>query len=80
MATRTLRSPKEKLATLLTLPYMPCGAKLPVFLLLAGVFFPGSEATVMMCMLLAGWVSALIIARLLRSTIIRGESLSLIHI
>ena len=53
---------------------MPCGAKLPVFLLLAGVFFPGSEATVMMCMLLAGWVSALIIARLLRSTIIRGES------
>ena len=74
MATRTLRSPKEKLATLLTLPYMPCGAKLPVFLLLAGVFFPGSEATVMMCMLLAGWVSALIIARLLRSTIIRGES------
>lgn len=74
MATRTLRSPKEKLATLLTLPYMPCGAKLPVFLLLAGVFFPGSEATVMMCMLLAGWVCALVIARLLRSTIVRGES------
>ena len=38
MATRTLRSPKEKLATLLTLPYMACGAKLPVFLLLVGVF------------------------------------------
>ena len=38
MATRTLRSPKEKLATLLTLPYMTCGAKLPVFLLLAGAF------------------------------------------
>ena len=36
MATRTLRSPKEKLATLLTLPYMACGAKLPVFLLLVG--------------------------------------------
>lgn len=74
MATRTLRSPKEKLATLLTLPYMPCGAKLPVFLLLAGVFFPGSEATVMMGMLLAGWLCALVIARLLRSTIIKGES------
>lgn len=74
MATRTLRSPKEKLATLLTLPYMPCGAKLPVFLLLAGVFFPGSEATVMMSMLLAGWVCALVVARLLRSTIIKGES------
>ncbi len=74
MATRTLRSPKEKLATLLTLPYMACGAKLPVFLLLAGVFFPGQEASVMMGLILAGWVFALLIARLLRSTIIRGES------
>ena len=44
MATRTLRSPKEKLATLLTLPYMACGAKLPVFLLLVGVFFPENPA------------------------------------
>lgn len=74
MATRTLRSPREKLATLLTLPYMPCGAKLPVFLLLAGVFFPGSEAAVMMSMLLAGWACALVVARLLRSTVIKGES------
>lgn len=74
MATRTLRSPKEKLATLLTLPYFPCGAKLPVFLLLAGVFFPGSEAVVMLSMLLAGWVFALLVARALRSTIVRGES------
>ena len=49
MATRTLRSPKEKLATLLTLPYMACGAKLPVFLLLAGAFFPDNAATVMFC-------------------------------
>lgn len=74
MATRTLRSPREKLATLLTLPYMPCGAKLPVFLLLAGVFFPGSEAAVMMSMLLAGWACALVVAWLLRSTVIKGES------
>ena len=74
MATRTLRSPREKLATLLTLPYFPCGAKLPVFLLLAGVFFPEHEAAVMMLMLLAGWSFALIVAKLLRSTIIRGEA------
>lgn len=74
MATRTLRSPKEKLATLLTLPYMACGAKLPVFLLLAGVFFPGNEARTMFLLTLAGWAFALIVARLLRSTIIRGEA------
>jgi ferrous iron transport protein B len=53
---------------------MACGAKLPVFLLLSGVFFAGNEANIMMAMILAGWVFALVIARLLRSTIIRGES------
>lgn len=74
MATRTLRSPKEKLATLLTLPYMTCGAKLPVFLLLAGAFFPENAATVMFGIMLAGWVFALVVARLLRSSIVKGEA------
>lgn len=74
MATRTLRSPKEKLATLLTLPYMTCGAKLPVFLLLAGAFFPENAATVMFCIMLAGWIFALCVAKFLRSSIVRGEA------
>ena len=74
MATRTLRSPKEKLATLLTLPYMACGAKLPVFLLAAGIFFPESQAMTMFLLTLSGWVAALLVARLLRSTVVRGEA------
>lgn len=74
MATRTLRSPKEKLATLLTLPFMACGAKLPVFLLLVGVFFPEHPATTMFLLTLTGWIVALLIGKLLRSTIIRGEA------
>ncbi|WP_374287834.1 ferrous iron transport protein B [Desulfovibrio desulfuricans] len=74
MATRTLRSPKEKLATLLTLPYMTCGAKLPVFLLLAGAFFPDSAPTLMFLLTVVGWVMALLVARLLRSSIVKGES------
>jgi ferrous iron transport protein B len=37
MATRTLKSPRERLATLLTVPFMNCGAKLPVFALLIGL-------------------------------------------
>lgn len=73
MATRTLRSPKEKLATLLTLPYMACGAKLPVFLLLAGAFFGDDAPTVTFLVMLSGWVFALLVARLLRSTIVKGE-------
>ncbi len=74
MATRTLRSPKEKLATLLTLPYMPCGAKVPVFLLLIAAFFPEDPTTAFFVVLLAGWACALLVSLLLRHTIIKGES------
>ena len=74
MASRTLRSPKERLATILTLPFMTCGAKLPVFLLFVGVFFQEHQAAVMFLLTLTGWCAALIIARILRSTLIRGEA------
>ncbi len=74
MAARTLRSPKEKLATLLTAPFMACGAKVPVFILLSAAFFPRHGAQVMFVITLAGWAAALVVARLLRSSIIRGPS------
>ncbi len=74
MAARTLRSPREKLATLLTAPFMTCGAKLPIFLLLTGVFFPGAEATALFLITLGAWAAALLVARLLRSTVIKGPS------
>lgn len=74
MATRALRSPKEKLATLLVAPFMTCGAKVPVFLMLAAAFFPGKEAAVMSAVTLSAWVAALLVAKLLRSTVVKGES------
>ncbi len=74
MATRTLRSPKEKLATLLTAPFMPCGAKLPVFMLLVAAFFSEYKAQMMFSITLFAWVMALLVAKLVRSTIIRGKS------
>ena len=74
MATRTLRSPRERLATMLTAPFMACGAKVPVFLLLVTIFFEDNKALVMFLLTLAGWLAALLVARLLRSTIIKGEA------
>ncbi|MBU4377779.1 MAG: ferrous iron transporter B, partial [Proteobacteria bacterium] len=74
MATRTLRSPKEKLATIFVAPYMTCGAKVPVFLMLTAAFFPNNAAAVMLTITLGAWVMALVVARILRSTIIRGAS------
>jgi len=74
MATRTLKSPKERLATLLTVPFMSCGAKLPVFALLVAAFFANNEATIMLMITLVSWAGALLVAKFLRVTIIKGES------
>ncbi|GBC59731.1 ferrous iron transporter B [Desulfonema ishimotonii] len=74
MAARTLKSPREQLATLLTVPFMNCGAKLPVFALLVGVFFAENEALMMFIITIISWIGALLVAKLLRSTVIRGEA------
>jgi ferrous iron transport protein B len=74
MATRTLRSPKERIATLLTAPFMNCGAKLPVFALLIAAFFPHSRARMMFFLTLISWSGALLAAKLLRMTVVRGAS------
>lgn len=74
MAARTLRSPKEKLATMLTAPFLSCGAKVPVFLLIAAAFFPHNAAELLFVITLLGWGAALLTARILRSSLIRGEA------
>jgi ferrous iron transport protein B len=73
MATRTLRSPKERMATLLTVPFMNCGAKIPVLALLIGAFFSENRALFMFLFTMLAWVVALFAAKFLRMTILRGE-------
>lgn len=74
MATRTLRSPRERLATLLTVSFMNCGAKLPVLALLTATFFSQNQARFMFMLTLLAWAVALIAAKILRLTVLRGES------
>jgi ferrous iron transport protein B len=74
MATRTLKSPRERLATLLTVPFMNCGAKLPVFALLIAAFFARHEALIMFIITLGAWSGALLVAKLLRVTVIKGAA------
>lgn len=74
MATRTLKSPKERIATLLTVPFMNCGAKLPVFALLIAAFFTDKRVMMMSIITLISWMGALLAAKLLRATIIKGEA------
>ncbi|MDH3328415.1 MAG: ferrous iron transport protein B [Desulfobulbaceae bacterium] len=74
MATRTLRSPKERMATLLTVPFMNCGAKLPVLALLIGAFFSDHQARYMFLATVVSWSVALLAAKFFRMTVLRGES------
>ena len=78
MAARTIKGEKERLLTILTSPFMVCGAKLPVFALLISAFFPGDRSLLLMCVTVASWMAALVIAKGLGSTIVKGSSSSFI--
>ncbi|MEN8199177.1 MAG: ferrous iron transport protein B [Thermodesulfobacteriota bacterium] len=74
LATRTLRSPKERMATLLTVPFMNCGAKVPVLVLLIGAFFAEHKALYMFLFTMLAWLVALVAAKFLRMTVLKGEA------
>jgi ferrous iron transport protein B len=73
MATRTLKDPKARLATILVVPFMNCGAKLPVYSVLIGAFFAGQQATVLFGLTILSWALALLAAKFLRWIILPGE-------
>ncbi len=73
MATRTLESRRDRLTTMLVTPLMSCGARLPVYVLLAGAFFaPQVAGKVIFAIYLLGVILAVLMAKLFRSTILRG--------
>ena len=72
MATRTLRDPKERIATLLVVPFMNCGAKLPVFGMLIAAFFARDRARMLFVFTILSWSFALFAAKIIRSTVLRG--------
>ena len=74
LATRTLRSPKERMATLLTVPFMNCGAKVPIIALLISAFFSEHKAIYMFLFTLISWAVALLAAKFLRATVLRGAA------
>lgn len=74
MATRTLKNPKDRLITMLVLGFMNCGARLPVYVLFIGAFFPAySAGNVLFVIYIAGAILGLIVAKILRTTLFKGE-------
>lgn len=68
MATRTIESRSSRLITMLVIPFMSCSARLPIYVLLAGTFFPDNAATVMIGLYLLGVLVAAASAKILRLT------------
>jgi len=85
LSTRTIKDPKERLATIMVVPLMSCSARLPVYALLVGAFVPATvvagvslQGLAMLAMYLLGTVAALASAAVFRRTLLESETRSLI--
>ncbi|MDE2963913.1 MAG: ferrous iron transporter B, partial [Acidobacteriota bacterium] len=83
MATRTIESRRERLATILIAPFMTCSARLPVYALVIAAFLPekpllgpllGTRAAAMIGLYGLGFLAAVATARLLKSTLLKRKS------
>jgi len=75
MATRTLENKRDRFVTMLIVPLMSCGARLPVYTLLTAAFFEKQTAgNILFSVYLVGVLLALIMAKVLRTWILPGES------
>ena len=74
MGTRTLEDEKDRLSTMLVAPFMSCGARLPIYVLFAGVFFPGNEGIIVWSLYILGILVAVIAALIFKKTIFKGEA------
>jgi ferrous iron transport protein B len=82
MATRTIENPKDRIATIMIAPFMSCSARLPVYTLMIAAFFSGKKvlgfislgAVIIMAMYLLGIGVAVIVAWILKHTILNAPS------
>ncbi len=74
MATRTLENERDRLTTMMVLPLMSCGARLPIWMLLVPAFFaPAWRAPMLFFIYAFGVLLALVLALVLRRSVLRGE-------
>jgi ferrous iron transport protein B len=73
-ATRTLENERDKALTALLIPLMSCGARLPVYVVFIGAFFPAHAGTVLWSLYVMGIVLAVLMGMLFKKTLFRGEA------
>lgn len=75
MGSRTLENPRDRLVTILVTPFMSCSARLPVYTLLCAAFFSEAAAgSVLFSIYLFGILLAIVVARILRTFLLRGDT------
>ncbi len=73
MAARTLKNRKDRLLTLFIVNFMSCGARLPVYVLFVGAFFPAEEAgNWLFGIYILGAMLGLVMAKILRLSVFKG--------
>lgn len=73
-ATRALENQRDKILTSLLIPLMSCGARLPVYVMFAGVFFAAHAGTVIWLLYVLGILLAITMGLVFRRTLFRGEN------
>ena len=72
-ATRTLENEKDRILTGLLVPFMSCGARLPVYILFAAIFFPQQGGAVVFSLYMLGILTAVILGVILRKTVFQDD-------
>ena len=72
MGTRTLDSTRDRLMSISMIPFMSCGARLPVYTLFAVIFFPHNASTVVFILYLLGIAVAILTGFILKHTLLPG--------
>ncbi|HKJ44065.1 MAG TPA: ferrous iron transport protein B [Sunxiuqinia sp.] len=73
MSTRTLRSPSDRILTMLIIPFMSCSARLPVYVLFISAFFPTHPGLVLMGIYFTGIFVAFVMAQFFNKTIFKSK-------
>ncbi|MDY6302357.1 MAG: ferrous iron transport protein B [Bacteroidales bacterium] len=73
MATRTLENRRDRLVTILTVPFMSCSARLPAYLLLVAAFFTANQGLILMSIYLIGIMVAAITAIIMSKTFLKHD-------
>ena len=74
MATRTIESPRSRLITMLILPFMSCSARLPIYIMITGIFFPPRQQTIaLFALYVLGIAVAVVSSRLFARFLVKGD-------